>query len=102
MVPQLVYGEDATAHHLRLGGEKGREDETGTITQHQVLTHIQSLQEQNETQSPQTWPQAILDDLKVLSSPRSSRDGNFLALEKRIDGGALANIRIAYLHVDWN
>lgn len=44
VVSQLIYGEDATAHHLCFGGEEGREDQTRTVTHQQVITQIQCLQ----------------------------------------------------------
>ena len=48
MVPHLINGEDATADHFSLRGDKVGEDKTRTVTQHQAVTHIECLDSEKE------------------------------------------------------
>lgn len=44
MVPHLVDGQNATADHLCLGGDKGGHHQSGAITEAQARLNIESLQ----------------------------------------------------------
>ena len=43
VVPHLINGQDAITNHLCLGGHKVGKDKSRTITQHQIISHIESL-----------------------------------------------------------
>ena len=48
MVPHLIDGEDATADHFSLRGDKVGEDKTRAVTQHQAVTHVKRLDSEKE------------------------------------------------------
>ena len=48
MVPHLIDGEDPTADHFSLRGDKVGEDKTRAVTQHQAVTHIERLDSEEE------------------------------------------------------
>ena len=43
MVSHLINGQDATADHFGLRGDKIGEDEPRAVTQHQTVRHIEGL-----------------------------------------------------------
>jgi len=50
VVPHLVDGQDATADHLRLGGDEGGHDQTRAVAETQARLHKQGLHANTHTQ----------------------------------------------------
>lgn len=60
VVSHLINGQNSTADHLSLGGDKGGHDQTGAVTEAQARLHIQGLQHRWRQTKRQTVAECVL------------------------------------------
>ena len=87
VISHLIYGENPAAHHFGLGGNKVREHQTGTITQHEAVGNVESLIRKERERERDGEREAVLQSpspyltWKCFVLPGVSETGTFLPLK---------------------
>ena len=102
-VLQLVDGQNAIAHHLRLGCSKVGVHQTWAIAQHDVGLNVQGLEakEFGLISTDLAWKKKKIGkkksklNLEVLGLAGGGGDGDLLGLAQDVDGRTFTNVRVA-------